>query len=378
MRKLLIAVPALLILLSLAGAPAATTAASDNPATANADLERFCNAIVVHDGVRHKNMVVFPVSLREIADSTGYTTLDEAIENGRIKITEIGSGSVPELRLEILSNEPFFFMAGEVVTGAKQDRILKHDLLFRDGKGAVNLPVYCVEQGRWTERSAQFGSGKTLGSTALRKTAVMKEGQQNAWAEVRQKNEEMRADTATDTIQATYESEKYKGYESDFLDALRGIPSQHPDTVGVVIAIGGEVVSADVFANHSLFARLWPKVLKAAITDAVVAGTAVVEDNTEARRFLGAALAATIQTQENPSQGHEFSLRSDVVQGSFIRSAHGLTHLALFTAKMKSIMPSERNQEPQLQIQQRENPHLQQSLNPQEQVFSPRRDSESS
>ena len=279
----------MLILLSLAGPPAATTAASDDSAAANADLERFCNAIVVHEGVRHKNMVVFPVSLREIADGTAYTTLDEAIENGRITITEIGSGSVPELRLEILSNEPFFFMAGEVVTGAKQDRILKHDLLFRDGKGAINLPVYCVEQGRWTARSDQFGSGKTLGSTALRKTAVMKEGQQNAWAEVRQKNEEMRADTATDTIQATYESEKYKDFESDFLDALRNVPSLHADTVGVVIAIGGEVVSADVFANHSLFARLWPKVLKAAITDAVVAGTAVVEDNTAARMFLGAA-----------------------------------------------------------------------------------------
>ncbi len=328
-------------------------------ASAAADLESFCESLWVHEGAQHKNLVIFPVTLRAVRDSSHYTTLDEALESGKVKITEVGSGSVPTLHMEILSTEPLFFMAGEVVTGAKQDRILTHDLLFHGFKGGVDLPVYCVEQGRWNSVGDRFKAGKILGSTALRQTAVMKEGQHTAWAEVQQKNADMDASTATGTFQATYDNEKYRKAESEFMDKLRDIPSKHDGQVcGVVIAIDGKVVSADLFANPSLFRKLWPKVLKAAITDSVTAGGSATSDNTAARELLGAVLKAKIAAQDNPSQGQEFTLSSDKVQGSFIRSSEGVAHLALFTGAIKRAAPSE-DEEPQLQIQrQNQDNHL--------------------
>jgi hypothetical protein len=182
----------------------------------------------------------------------------------------------------------------------------------------------------------------------------MKEGQQTAWAEVQQKNAEMDAVTSTDTFQAAYQSEKYQQAESEYLDKFRDIPSLHGGAVcGVVIAIGGEVVSADLFANNQLFRKLWPKVLKAAISDAAVASEAKTGDNTAAREFVGAALKATVTGQDNPSQGQEFSLNSDIVKGAFISSADGITHLALFTGKLKSAMP-QNDQEPSQRIQQQQ------------------------
>jgi hypothetical protein len=335
--------------------PAAADAAAFAPPSATQDLQTFCQALYVHEGVGYKNLMIFPVTIRTVRDNTAYTSLDEAIESGLVKITEVGSGSVPTLKLEINSTQPFFFMAGEVVTGAKQDRILTHDLLFKGFKGSIDLPVYCVEQGRWTPMSDQFQSGKILGSSALRKSAVMKEGQQTAWAEVQQKNAEMDASSSTDTFQATYQSEKYQQAESEYLDKLRGISSMYGGEVcGVVVAIGGEVVSADLFANNQTFSKLWPKVLKAAITDAVTAAESTVSDNTAAREFIGAALKASINNQDNPSQGQEFSLKSEKIQGSFILTANGITHLALFTGKLKSTTPREtQEQVPQVQQQQR-------------------------
>ena len=353
MRTWLLSTTALILTFSLAAGPDGTRAENGVATSAADDLESFCKSMWVHEGVLHKNLVVFPVTQRAAGDSTTYTTLDEALESGKVKITEVGSGSVPTLRMEILSIEPMFFMAGEVVTGAKQDRILTHDLLFRGFKGDVDLPVYCVEQGRWTSMSDRFSAGKILGSTALRQSAVMKEGQHTAWAEVQQKNTEMDATTSTGTFQATYESEKYQQAEAEFMDKLRDIVSMHGGQVcGVVIAIDGKVVSADLFANPSLFRKLWPKVLKAAIADATTAGDSSLSDNTAAREILGAALKAKLTAQENPSQGQEFSLTSEKVQGSFIRTSSGVTHLALFTGAIKRAVPAE-DREPQIQIQQR-------------------------
>jgi hypothetical protein len=124
-----------------------------------------------------------------------------------------------------------------------------------------------------------------------------------------------------------------------------------------VIAIGGEVVSADLFANSQLFHKLWPKVLKAAIADAVVAADSKPGDNSAAREFVGAALKATVTGQDNPSQGQEFSLKSDIVMGAFIRTADGITHLALFTGKLKKAMPqNDQEQNQRIQQQQYENP----------------------
>ena len=348
---------AIFLLLAAAATVGSGSGLADNEAaptvTARLDLERFCKALWIHEGVRHKNLVVFPVSLREAGDTTAYISLDEALENGLVKITEVGSGSVPTLRLNMLSAEPMFFMAGEVLTGAKQDRILTHDLLFRGMKGSIDLPVYCVEQGRWTRTSEDFKAGKILGSTALRKTAVMKEGQHNAWAEVQEKNTRMSAETTTDTFQATYQSEKYQKAEAEFMDKLRNIPALHGGTVvGVAIAIDGKVVSADIFANNALFTKLWPKVLKAAITDAVTTGDSVLEDSAKAREFIGAALEAEIKRQDNPSQGEEFTIRSEAIQGSFIKTESGVAHLALFTGALKRKTPEMQEPNPERQIQQ--------------------------
>jgi hypothetical protein len=42
-----------------------------------------------------------------------------------------------------------------------------------------------------------------------------------------------------------------------------------PDVIGYVFAINGHVNSADVYASRTLFAKLWPKLLKASAVEAV-------------------------------------------------------------------------------------------------------------
>jgi hypothetical protein len=71
--------------------------------------------------------------------------------------------------------------------------------------------------------------------------------------------------------------------------------------VGVVAAIDGKIVSADVFANHSLFQAYWPKMLNSYALEAVSTTTTGAQQvsSTDAEAFL-----ARVQGS-NTSDAHE-------------------------------------------------------------------------
>jgi hypothetical protein len=50
---------------------------------------------------------------------------------------------------------------------------------------------------------------------------------------------------------------------------LLGVIDGKSDVVGFVFAINGEVNTADVYASASLFKKLWPKLLNAAVIEAI-------------------------------------------------------------------------------------------------------------
>lgn len=96
-----------------------------------------------------------------------YQTLDEALATETLEITETSEGgSVPLLKLLNRGDEPVFLMAGEQLVGAKQNRILNASILAAHGE--LNIPVSCVEAGRWGYRSRTFGSPGTMSHGKLR------------------------------------------------------------------------------------------------------------------------------------------------------------------------------------------------------------------
>ena len=77
-------------------------------------------------------------------------------------ITEISTGgSVPELKLVNKSADKIMVVDGEELMGAKQNRIVNASFL-NAGNSEVTIPVSCVEQGRWSYRSAMFSYGEKV------------------------------------------------------------------------------------------------------------------------------------------------------------------------------------------------------------------------
>jgi hypothetical protein len=61
--------------------------------------------------------------------------------------------------------------------------------------------------------------------------------------------------------------------------------------IGVVVAVGGRIRSADVFASHTMFGIYWPKLLKSYSLEAASAGKAMNDaiSATAAESFLSRA-----------------------------------------------------------------------------------------
>jgi len=65
------------------------------------------------------------------------------------------------------------------------------------------------------------------------------------------------------------ENAKVRETTGAYIEALSGILQNKSDVIGYAFAINGQVNSADVYASHTLFAKLWPKLLKATATEAL-------------------------------------------------------------------------------------------------------------
>jgi hypothetical protein len=293
--------------------------------------------------VTYKNLTLFPVRGRDLVAAGDYITLDEGIRAGTILITEkgaqavasrptrrsrrpsnsavqqvvmnsVGEGgaSVNELALVNRSGKKLLLLAGEVVVGGKQDRIVQDDLIIPPVSVPVSLNVFCVEHGRWSHRAshtaAQGGGGaqeavvaagprpvaapesfKSLGAIShpkLRAAAQDKKQQGEVWKEVSANNQKLGTQTGTDTYQEVYANRKVASQLEDYVRTLEREVLQ-PGVVGVVVARNGQLVWADVFANSSLFARYWPKLLKSYAVDAMGDYTSDARPGAEAaRRYL--------------------------------------------------------------------------------------------
>lgn len=285
--------------------------------------------------VSYKNLTIFPVRARDLAGSADYITLDEGTKNGTVVITEKGAGvaarrprpgrghaanrnvrqqavsydggsaEVNELALVNKSGRKLLLLAGEVIVGGKQDRIVQEDRIIPPVSVPVALDVFCVEHGRWTPRQAGYGGGggnagpraaaqvvaplkfDSLGAVAhpkLRGAAQDKKEQGAVWNEVQANNAKLGTSNSTDTYQEVYSSKRVGAQLGDYVRALQS-EVLRPEVVGVVVARNGKPVWADVFASHRLFAAYWPKLLKSYAVDALG------DDRSDARPSTAQALA---------------------------------------------------------------------------------------
>jgi hypothetical protein len=280
--------------------------------------------------VSYENLTVFPVVASSGYDTSAFLTLEEALSSGEVTVREqgaetmyrnrdgsrpaaqsYGGPSVNQLVLLNHSKRPLLLLAGELVSGGKQDRVIAKDRIVAPFGEPLPLDVFCVEHGRWSQ-GAQFNSAKTIVHPSVREQAAVKQRQSDVWAAVsggttaakplaapaaRVPSAELSAtienDAPTQSYEKIYGSRRVgtsvetvvSEIERKFRKETSGLKGER--VVGVVVAYGGEVAWSDIFASDALFASYWNKLLRSYAVEAVARPTLREKASSEeAREFL--------------------------------------------------------------------------------------------
>jgi len=280
--------------------------------------------------VSHGNLTVFPLT----GPKTGtrdYVTLDRAISKGWVEVEEKDGGEVNTVRLRNKSDRPVFGLAGEIITGAKQTRMLQKDVLLPAQSGWLDLSVYCVEHGRWSGESEQFGSKGQIAAGRVRGNAANNQSQGEVWAEVSRSNADLGIVTGTDRFDAVFEDETVQDQLKAYRRGLEAtVPALKPEAVGVAVAVGGKLVCVDVFSSPAMFRKMWPRLLESYVVDALAReprGRTTTADVTD---FLQRAAGAPVVSQPTVGTGQLLRIDGADLAGSALVNGTEVVHLDLF------------------------------------------------
>jgi hypothetical protein len=286
--------------------------------------------------ITHGDLTIFPVVSAKTHDTSEFITLDEGIRSGEVVVTEVGNlhstmrrrnpyvqpnrgAEVNRLVLVNNSKHPLILLAGEVVTGGKQDRVVAKDRIVPSESDPVDLSVFCVEHGRWIETSAKFDThASVMLQPSVRMKAMADQDQQKVWDEVGRSKETLSARAAaappkiaggsSGSAEYAYSLRQLDGTTSYAKARENAAVKQQVDSivepmqksyesvikqlrnqnaVGVVVAVKGRIVWADMFASSALLDKYWPKLLDSYATEAMT--TSGVRGETgikEAQAFL--------------------------------------------------------------------------------------------
>ncbi|MBM3889872.1 MAG: hypothetical protein FJ388_12215 [Verrucomicrobia bacterium] len=295
-----------------------------------------------------KNLVVYPLFTSGRA-SDGYWTLDQALARRVLRITEKGEGNVPELLVENLAGEPIFLMAGEIVTGGKQNRVIAQDILLAPHSGPISLGVYCVEHGRWTAQTRYFGAEKEIAHNQLRQQLNdASNSQGRVWAEVARKASAVAAPAAASPT-------GYLGAALGDRDVKRKVdeytrPISLPrEANGMAVLTGGRVAGVEIFGDCETFAKLRDKLLRSYAVDAIESygtdlggrGRDVVVE------FLRRAEDTRLVSKPSLGLGRLLGIEGAGLYGSVLvfheqRGAHGVVHASIFPSSPLIEQPTPR------------------------------------
>ena len=290
--------------------------------------------IEVSEGTHHGGMVLFAAHGGGIRSLLAYRTLAEALAEGWAEVTEKTQASVPELRLTNRGTLAILVVDGEEIVGGRQNRIVNKSFLVAAGT-AIDLPVTCVEHGRWHETTPRFSSGESAPASLrnvkfdavtrnLREFGRAVADQGAIWDGVAAREAAAGSQSPSGALHAIYEK---RG--SDLATYLDAFPYPRC-ALGLVVALNGRMAGAEIFDQSRTAEALWPKLIRGYALDAISGPIGLAVGRDRAIRFLARAHHAHCDVFPSLGLGEEVRLTGDGLVGSALIHDGTLVHASLF------------------------------------------------
>ena len=310
------------------------------PRPSNA-LTRMVDGLTVQEGYHHKGLTVFLVRSSQVEDTRDYLSTEQALARGLLTVREKGHGSVPTLVVENRGHEPILMLGGELLLGGKQNRVLRDDVLLSARSGPVEVPVACIERGRWRGHAPTFKGHRSVAALGVRGATQSGRSQSEVWESADYVGDFETAAGGfvpeSGDLQAIQDSPKLqtelKGYRAEFAEHC-----WRPEAVGMVVARYGTIVGADLFANAALFRKHRERLLDSYAVDCVTWRRGRPEGFREsprptrygAEQFLRRVLRGEYSWRDSPGMGRLLSVTATGLSGKALVQERNVLHAVLF------------------------------------------------
>lgn len=295
------------------------------------------------EAVHFENICVIPL-FSSINHSPEYVTLEEALEKGYIKITEVNeSGSVPKLRVVNTSDFAVLLLEGEEVAGAKQNRVINTTILIK-AKSETVIPVSCTEQGRWAYKSRHFSDSKIMMSKKIREVKAKSvtdslkykrdftSNQGAIWCEIHKMEYEANVHSRTGAMKDIFD-EKTSDL-NDYLEKFHSVPGQR----GLLVIINNQVAGLDFVSLESVYNKLHGKLVKSYCMDAYLSKEKVScgDATFKGKDFLNEIPNCEEKIYKSVGLGEDYRFTSPHLTGSALVYENKLIHKAFFKTSAPS------------------------------------------
>jgi len=301
------------------------------------ELKEALSSLEVQEACGRDVLRVYGLRWSAEDEQLRYVTLDEALAGDQVDITEVDRGGrVPELKVVNRGETMLFIMAGEELAGAKQNRVMNTSIMVKP-KSEQNIPVSCVEAGRWAYRSPKFRSS---GATSHRTLRMMMAKQMSAsyklsgsprsdqgevWAEIESKLQRMGSRSPSSELNQVYRDKKEK------LDEIVEKIQAPEGCCGAVFVSGNRILGLDVFDKQSTLRKMWPKLLRGYAVDALE--DAASQADVSAARvqdWLSSLPRAKAERHKSPGLGDDVRLQADDTHGGALIVENSPVHVEVF------------------------------------------------
>lgn len=284
--------------------------------------------------VRTGALWVFPI-IGKGCTKQNVLSMDDAIRRGALVIIEQVSPVVASLTGENRSGQYILIVAGEVLLGGKQNRIVASDILIPPFSGPIQIPVFCGEKNRWSHSGGGFGGRQMAAPAQLRGKVYSGTTQSEVWSGISDRIRKYSVKAPTENLEELY----MQGDSARTVKRCRKvINGRFPyNSIGFVVYNGRRPIGVEIFGNRQLFRRLHQKMLDSYFVDYEHYGCKRPPDRShppsrqEVKSWLANLSWAGFAPQNSPGAGCLYRMRHQSLSGQTLTLGCELMHLGAMT-----------------------------------------------
>ena len=270
-----------------------------------------------------------------------FLTLKKGLRMGLVELNEENPGGVVDtIKVENNAVTPLLILEGEVIIGAKQDRIANTSLLIPPHFETL-MPVSCVEANRWKYQTNNFNDSTNYASSNLRgartetvnvslkKEGAYKSNQGLIWDVINQTQNNLNIKSKTCALKDVYTSKAET--LNEYYESFPYTRKQN----GSIILINNEVKGLELLYNNHLYKEFHERIIKSYIVDALQESKTSNMENEDyaynlAEDFRDNISSSKYETFKSAGCGEDSRLDNTDSMGSALIYKNELIHAVFF------------------------------------------------